>query len=355
MRNNTICLILIALVLFGYFAMNKNFNNTHRMTENVYDIPNSEINLSVGTHDLIDTTKKLFGKPDQNRDIDTYIFKPSPDWLHEYKIDGQHTLKLLKNRTNANKITGEYIFDNHSTSDKLVTLIALQGNKNATLKVKGNQKWSNAVRFTAISDSTTKIPLEINWDQQGPEELTLINIKDQYFNQSGMLVKRLVVINKEEKLTKEMIDKQSLDIDNVDDNKFKIRPVPNAIDEENVKLQLYKREKMVFTSHKMNAITLSHIPYSAFIDILWVDEFGNVKTLESKQKLMPNQENKVTFSTEMLDFFYSNNQRQFLLFLNNREQDMLADYKVVSQKLKPFSTSFSIGFEIYPLLKDQQE
>jgi hypothetical protein len=318
---------------------------------NIYKLKHSDLDVKVGKHSLLQNAKNVVNSSEKF--TFSYSFRPNKSLIYRYsdKENSEH-LKILKNVKKESLIQLEFLVDNGTGDGKNITLIAIQGNSSAKIKLKGQKSWFDALSLPIPPDTTISTFIEIKWDINGPEEIMLFPLKDEYVLENSHLIFRTVVLNDKEKITSEMIQKQEFPFNKTKTNeKITFFPSPRAVDKNGKFIQLKNQNDKLFALNEFNSIFLNEIPYQTNVDILWVSDRGNAKKIRTVN-VVPFENTKIEFSKEELDFFKNYKGRQFLFFVNNREQEMLADFNAAINKKKPFLTSFAEVIEIFPYSKN---
>lgn len=347
-----IYIIVILLVGGGCSGMNHEANATPN--SETYVVGKSEVTVLHGQHNLLNKAGDVVKSSTQF----TYStsFRPASEWKYSYKVEGNNeSIPILKRVKGQNKIDADFFIDNKTGKDLTVSLIALHGDQDAGIRVKGNNTWSQSLVVPALNDATTQLPIEIKWmsDNKSSKELTIISFKNEDQTSSSVpAITRTLVVNQDEQITDKMLKEQEFQLEKkfTNDN-LSFWPVPKLVDQNKEIIRVKKVGQRLYSINKVQSILISPVPYKTYTDVLWIEESGNVKKIAERVPIPPNKETKLELSEEQLNLFYRNkNRRQFLLFVNNRDTEMLADYKVALTKKKPFITSFSQIVEIYPLL-----
>lgn len=103
-------------------------------------------------------------------------------------------------------------------------------------------------------------------------------------------------------------------------------------------------QEKIFTKNPISKLKLDAIPYDTEIDILLIDELGNVSLMFEKVKIKKNQSTLIPLDSEVLNEL---NIKKYFIILNNRGKDMIFDMKALDLKLKPFTTTYQSVIEFY--------
>lgn len=235
---------------------------------------------------------------------------------------------------NSNLIQGTYTVNNSTDRDINITLLFMQGNKNAPIIMSENQM-ATGINFTTLSNSSLEIPIELKWNIEGASELIIIPIvhdsKIIEYNGKNLGITRLFVKNNDMEITEEDLKNQTFLLpDDFNPKDTYLLPFLSFIEERGD----------ASTNTKIRGIKLPPLPYSTVYDFLLVDEFGNAKLIKQDVNIEENKKKEIIFNDQIMGDIYSTKQRQFIIMLNNRGKDMISDLKALELNRKPFVTSF---------------
>lgn len=344
---------LIIIVSFLLFIIGcSNINSNLYTKKDILNLSNKEIKVNNNVHKLLDNSSEISESSEPYTLASGFI--PDEIWKENLKLNGgKEQFMYLKSKTNDN-ITGTVVYDNATDKVINITTIFLQGNKNAMIKLKGSTDWKPAIYLSVPADSTVEFEIEINWNSNGSEELTFFPLnhsnEENRYNGGNLGVFRFFVMNKKEVLTKEMLKNQSFNLpSNFNMEKETVFPSPSWMGSTSFNPNYISQNNKRYTKEKIKGIRLDPIPYNTTVDIIWIDEFGNTNLLADNIEIKKRQSTEINIEKEILEDIYKTNNRQFLLVLNNRGQNILADIKAVDQNNKPFPTTYQGIIEIYPV------
>jgi hypothetical protein len=291
----------------------------------------------------------------ENHSIFTYAssFEASEEWREVFEIPGHRSFPILKNKSKSQILTFDYIVDNANDEHGMLKLFMLQGNNLLKIRVKGDDKWHNGIIIPVSQKATSIISLEAKWNKDGAEELLVLPIPQQGFPVSiDVTPTRVVVINDEIQITQKMINNQAFGLPDQTElivSNYLINPI--LLDQDNNEL-LAKglvKNNSYYSNKELVGISFNETPYDSKVDILLFNEYGNVHLIASNVLLKSNRSSKVILDTNQIKKIYSGEGRKFLAFLNNREQDQLADIQAVIDQRKPFITTVTKVLEVPPV------
>lgn len=344
---------LIIIVSFIIFIIGcSNINENLYTKKDTLNLSNEEIKVNSNVHKLLDNSSKISESSVPYTLASGFI--PDEIWKEKLQLKGgKEQFIYLKKKTNDN-ITGTVIYDNSTDKAINITTIFLQGNTNAKIKLKGSPEWKPAIFLSVPADSTVEFEIEINWDSHGLEELTFFPLnhsnEENRYNGGNLGLFRFFVMNKKELLTSKMLKNQSFDLpSNFNMDNESIFPSPSWMGSTSFNPKYITHNNKSYTKEKIKGLRLDPIPYKTKVDIIWIDEFGNTNLLADNIQINKGQSTEINIEKGILEDIYKNDRRQFLLVLNNRGQNILADIKAVDQNNKPFPTTYQGIIEIYPV------
>jgi|SRR5699024_747834 len=125
----------------------------------------------------------------------------------------------------------------------------------------------------------------------------------------------------------------------------------NEYDEE---IETYEKEGDLFTDQYIRELKLTPVPYDTNVDVLLIDEYGNTELIKKDVSVKNNKETIIPLEKEIIDV--TNNQhrnKQFIMVINNRGEEIISDWKAVDSNKQPAPTSFQEIKEI-PQKKEKQ-
>ena len=328
-------------------------NRDRREDQNsdIYVVRESEMTVFHNQHRMLDNAKDIVKS--SSKFTFSSSFRPASEWQHSFQVEGsQESIPILKFVKGKDYISSTYVIDNNTGHDLTISLIALQGDQNAGIRVKGIEEWSQSLEIPAANDATTQVAIEVKWSthDNSSKELTMFSYKhDNPTPASVPGITRTMVVHQDVEITEEMLKERQFTFEKLNPGeKISFWPIPKLVDETEAAMKLRKVEHKIYSTNKANAILLSPIPYKTGLDVLWIGGKGEVKKIAEKVPIFPNQGTKITLTEEQQSFIYDYDHKQFFLFVNNREHHMLADYQLALTKKIPFMTTFSQAVEIHP-------
>ncbi|WP_429843806.1 hypothetical protein [Brevibacillus sp. FIR094] len=284
----------------------------------------------------------------------SHSFELVSEMKKEYSLSDDESFKYYINDDKSTIIKGKYVIDTTDKSNK-VTFIALQGNSSALVRLENDVEWYSSLNITYPANSTLVLPIEIKWDPQGEEELTIFPLKHEnpdFYNGANLgLLRYLVLNNVDEAIPQSMVNSQ-VNINSSLLNKKGISyfPVPSWYDPTNNKIKLVLNEGRLLSNKQPSTLTLASLPYSTMVDMIMIDEFGKVILVNSNIQVKEDQITNITLPDKTLNMLNQGNQRKFVILLNNRSREMLADMMAIKQLGKAYPTTFQLVIEYYKTL-----
>lgn len=283
-------------------------------------------------------------------------FTPSLHFRDKIKILDNEDFEFI-NVNNNSFITGTYTVNNATDREIDITLLFLQGNKSAPINI-SDADIVPAINFTANSNSSFEIPIELKWENDGDDELIIFPIihDSDFIRYDGKNfgIARMFVKNEEFSILKKDIENQAFSLpDDFDPNTINFIPSLNWIDGSFSEITYREKDNRPYTLTKIKGLQLPPLPYNTDYDFLLIDEYGNTKILKESILVEQNKIKNIIFDDELLEDIYSHNHRQFIIMLNNRGNNMIADIKALDLAQKPFITSFSGVIEV-PVFRDNE-
>ncbi|GEC91902.1 hypothetical protein [Brevibacillus brevis] len=271
----------------------------------------------------------------------------------EYSLSDDESFRYYINDDNSTIIKGKYVIDTTDKSNK-VTFIALQGNNSALVRLENDVEWYSSLNITYPENSTIVLPVEIKWSPQGEEELTIFPLKHEnpdFYNGANLGLLRYLVLKNDEEIPQSMVNSQ-MNINSTLLNKKEISyfPVPKWYDHTNNKIKLVLNEGRLLSNTQPSMLTLAPLPYSTMVDMIIIDESGKVILANSNIQLKEAQITNITLPDKTMHMLNQNKRRNFVILLNNRSREMLADMMAIKQSGKPYPTTFQLVIEYYKTL-----
>jgi len=128
-------------------------------------------------------------------------------------------------------------------------------------------------------------------------------------------------------------------------------PTLQLLNKDGHEISLSFEANTIWSTEEYAALALKEISYDTKADLIWFDERGRVKLLKSNLEIKKNEAITIYFPVSTLNDFkvHQAQTRQFLLLINNRGQNVLADAEALVQGRKPVFTSFHLIIELYPI------
>lgn len=347
MKYKLLLFFLLSLLLLGC-SDNKNTNYTQR---DILSLTKNEITVKKEEHKILENASSI-----SNSSIPFTLasgFIPHESITEYIDLGDGDQFMYIYNKDKTN-ISGKLLFDNATDKSINISPVFLQGNRNAMVKLKDASDWSPALQLNIPEDSTVEVEIEIQWDSNGAEELTFFPLnnssQEERYNGGNLGVFRFSVINNDNTLTREMLDNHYFKLPkNFDAENNTIHPSPSWIGSKSSAINYVSQNNRLFTEDKIKGIQLDSTPYEDTIDIIKMDEYGNVDLILNNIKTKKGIPTKVYFEKQTLkEISINKDKRQFLLILNNRGKNILADIKAVAEGRKPFMTTYQGIIEIYP-------
>ncbi|WP_270165875.1 hypothetical protein [Paenibacillus sp. SYP-B4298] len=102
---------------------------------------------------------------------------------------------------------------------------------------------------------------------------------------------------------------------------------------------------------KNNRLLMTALSNDTIIDIIYLNTLGESEVLFSEYTQEKDKDTIVTIDSEKMDEFLTKDVDQFLLVLNNKDDDMLLDILAVNEGINPGSTSFQRIIKLIPYEK----
>lgn len=278
-------------------------------------------------------------------------FIPDNEFIQYEDVQGEKFLylKLSKDKTS---LTGQLVYENNTDENVEIQAIFLQGNTNVKIRPINKDIWKTAIKYEIASRTSVRIPIEIDWDPKGMQELSVIPLNKtsthHRYDGNGLGSYRFFVQNKDKEIDSHILAEQSFELNEEDlTNEIDLFPIPSWMGVESFEPKFTIQDDELLMLEKIKGLRIAPIPYNTYIDILWIDEFGNTELLANNIQVNKKQSVEINIEKKILDEMYRNKGRQFLLVVTNREEKILSDIKALAKNQKPFSTNYQGIIEFY--------
>lgn len=279
-------------------------------------------------------------------------FDPDGNFV-KYKNVKDDDFLYLQISDSQSKISGDLIIENARENKVKFQTLFLQGNETVQIKPHSSEEWSRSLKYDVPPKTTITINIDINWDKNGMQELTFLpigrmdkNEQIQYGNKN-LSNYRFFVQSKDLIINDELLNEQAFELDQEELSSINLYPSPSWIGRNKNISEFTETNGEIFTNDPVKGIKLDAIPYDTSIDVILVDEFGNSTLLTENVKVKKNKKTIIPFEQKILDSMYNQDMRQFIMIINNRGEEMLADWRTLDLHKKPFYTSYQGILEFY--------
>ena len=292
-----------------------------------------------------------------NKFTSVLSFIPNDEFLQTITVFGDD-ISYLKLPQDKSYISGELSYENNTEKNKVIQSLFFQGNKNILIKPSTTEKWVPAIMYDVPPHTSISIDIDLKWDKNGMQELTFFPIEknsDVYrYNGVSLASYRFFVQSKDLTITEEMLHTQAfkLEEDEITED-LNYFPEPQWVDGNGELLEYYIKDNVPLTNVETKGLTFDALPYNTTLDLLLIDEFGNSSVIEEKVSVKKGKSTKVKINNKDLIRMKDKTARQFLLIMNNREEEILADIKAIELNQKPFPTSYQRVIEFYNVENSQ--
>lgn len=347
--------LCISLILLS-FGCTKNDSKHVANPKDVIEVNESENNIQVSKEmDFLEESSNIADTSVPFTQFKAFIpdKKNSDDLI--IKDEKVLYLKLIKS---SSEISGRLDFENNTEKTMEIQSLFFQGNKVAKIKLSDENNYHNAIKYKIAPFSSATIDIDIKIDKNGEEELTFLPLDltttDDFYNGANNAISRFYLDLDEKTEKKLSFEKHSFSLDQKEmENIRDIFPIPYWVDEnkKNIK-EKYKNDK-VYLENKISGLKLVKIPYETEIDVILIDEFGNTSVLEEKVKISKNEETYIPIKSDTIKEIYNNKNKQFLLLLNNRGEEIVTDLTALDMDKKPFPTTYNSIIQFYKNIEDK--
>lgn len=262
-----------------------------------------------------------------------------------------NNILYLKPQKGVSIISGSLVFENNTENPMEVQSLFFQGKKIAQIKLSSSSIYNNVINYTVppFTSSTIEIDLKVNLD--GDEEIIFLPLdftatKD-FYNGANLAISRFFLdLGKKKEINdfkEHTFTLSQQDLERIEN----IFPVPYWVDEDKKDIKMKVEDNSVATTKKISKLKLAAIPYETKVDILIIDEFGNSSVLKNDVRVIKDKDTFVSIEDDIINELYNNQARQFLILLNNREEELITDLKAMADNKKPFPTTFNSIIEFY--------
>ncbi len=272
-------------------------------------------------------------------------FKLDQAIAEEQKGSNYPYFKLTSNY--KNQLSGTFYIEN-TQQDTEIVLVVMQGRETTLLRQNGEKEWNKSLVLNSKKGSTIDLKLDIKWDQDKSDELIVFPfIKSSTSFYSGShysLIRLFVGDNKEYTFTeKELLSKKIVRSDDL-----KLASELLWVDNDFNEVKTLIKDNKFFAEKKYNKLLISSLTNDTNVDVIYLNTLGESEVLLSNYTLQKNKKAVITIEDEKMDKYFGIATNQFLLVLNNKDNDMLLDIMAVNEGINPVSTSFQRIIELIP-------
>lgn len=347
--------LCISLILLS-FGCTKNDSKNIANQKDVLEVNENENNIQV--------SKEMDSLNDSSNIADTSVpFTQFKAFIPDKKSSDNLIIKdeeilYLKPIKNSSKISGKLDFENNTEKTMEIQSLFFQGNEVAKIKLSNENNYHNAIKYKVPPFSSATIDIDIKINKNSEEELTFLPLDltttDDFYNGASNAISRFYLDLNEKTGKKMTFEKHSFNLNQKEmENIENIFPIPYWIDQnqKNIK-EIYKNDK-IYTDNKIFGLKLVEIPYETEIDIILIDEFGNTTILEEQVKISKNNETYIPIKNDIIKEIYNNKNKQFLLLLNNRGEEIITDLIALNMNKKPFPTTYNSIIQFHKNIEDE--
>ncbi|MFE7083528.1 hypothetical protein [Priestia megaterium] len=285
-------------------------------------------------------------------------FIPNKKNSNYIKIKGENIL-YLRPFEKSHIVSGSLVFENNTKKPMRIQSLFFQGNEVAQIKLSNEHTYHNAVKYTVSPFSSVTIDIDIKTNDAGERELTFfpfdLTASNDFYNGANSAISRFYLdVNKKNKtsysLKAHSFSLKQEEMENIEN----IFPLPYWVDSDKKDIKEVFKGDNVYTKKKVAGLKLMSVPYKTKVDVLLVDEFGNVSIIDEDKEVSKNTETYIPIKNSVIEEVNKNNKRQFLVILNNRGKEMLTDLKAVDQDMKPFPTTYNSIIELHKTIDSKQ-
>jgi len=160
-------------------------------------------------------------------------------------------------------------------------------------------------------------------------------------------IHRNFVMDSKTKIDKNNLDNQTFELGQHNDENINLYIKPTWIEKNKQDIELMENNGTLVTKTPIEGMRLDPVPYSTEVDIVLLNEKGNSSILMEKVKVEKNKPTYINLDSQILKELRSSTERNFLIILNNREEQLFLDLKAFDLGLKPFPTTVKSVIEFY--------
>lgn len=278
-----------------------------------------------------------------------------PHFFFDFQLDSDFTEKNNESQYPYYKLNGKFngeltgkVFIENTQIDSKITLIAMQGRDTILISEKGKEKWGKSYILNSKKNETIDLDLDIKWDQNGSEEIIIFPLVDSFSNfylgAHASVVRLYVGDNKEYTFSDN--DLQTMAYDKNED----LRLIPELVwvDGNNNRISTAEKNGYFFAKGAYNSLLITSLIKDSTFDLVYLNELGESKILFNDYYQVKNKETVITFKDEMMQLFFDNDIRQYILVINNENDLMLRDIMAVNENINSITTSFQAVIQIIP-------
>lgn len=279
-------------------------------------------------------------------------FIANDEFIHEIIVQDEPFI-YLKVPSDKDYISGKIVYENSTDEPMTVRSLFLQGDEIAEVKLSTSGEWSSTIEYEVAPYTSASLDVDVKWIEEGMQELTFFPIDYSSdpirYNGGSFSTYRFFVHSKDISISDTILKNQSFNLDLSDLNQeVNFFPVPTWLDKDKKELIYSIDNNQIVIENPISFVKLAGIPYNTEIDLLLVDEYGNTNIIKKDIFLKENEEAIISIESELKDISIED-RKYFLMVINNRGEEILADLKALALNKKPFFTSYQGVIEVYPL------
>ncbi|MCM3341563.1 hypothetical protein M3650_23710 [Paenibacillus sp. MER TA 81-3] len=344
--------LILILSLSIYFIYQSKDTSLNTKQFNGKIVSESEKRVLKDQHPLLSKSEKVVS----NSTMYSYAhkFQIDKELERKIKLPGDDSYSYYNNSNQSNIIKGEFIVDT-KLNGGTIKLIFLQGNKTALIKSPEDSQWYSTVTIHYKEKSTTIIPLEIMWDIQSNEELTVIPIhSEKHYDGSYLAVSRYAILNSNEldKINAAAVH-DNLDINQelLNDPNISVFPFPKLYDNKMNELTIRNKSTNFIATNPPQRMILDAISFNTKIDIIFIDQDGKIERVIENIDVIKGYKTEIDFEESLLEEINAPEKEFYVLITNNRNREMIADMNRINELNQPYPTTFSLIIKFYKSVK----
>ncbi|MGI8382533.1 hypothetical protein ACR0S4_28610 [Priestia megaterium] len=256
-------------------------------------------------------------------------------------------------------ISGSLIYENNTKNPMEIQSLFLQGNEVAKIKLSSESSYHNALKYKVSPFSSVTIEVDIKVKKHGESELTFfpfdLTASNDFYNGANNAISRFYLDVNEQGKGSHSFKSHSFSLKQEEmENIENIFPLPYWVDSNKQDIKEVFKDNKVYMKKRISGLKLMAIPYETKVDVLLVDEFGNISIIAENKGISKNKGTYIPIENHTIKEIYNSKQRQFLLILNNRGEEMITDLNAVNQDMKPFPTTYNSIIEFHKSLDSKQ-